>query len=67
MTNAIVGPAFRDVARRYAGDPNAEARLAAKVRAGGSGVWGAVAMPPQPQVKDATRRRSCSGSWAAPK
>jgi len=52
VTRAIVGPAFRDVARKYAGDPGAEARLAAKVRQGGSGVWGAVAMPAQPQVKD---------------
>ncbi len=56
ITNAIVGPSFRDVARKYAGDTGAEARLAAKVRQGGSGVWGAVAMPPQPQVKDADAR-----------
>jgi len=51
--NAIIGPAFRDVARKYAGDAAASSRLAAKVRQGGGGVWGAVAMPPQPQVKDA--------------
>jgi cytochrome c len=56
ITNGIVGPSFRDVALKYAGDTGAEARLAAKVRQGGSGVWGTVAMPPQPQVKDADAR-----------
>jgi cytochrome c len=50
--NAIVGPAFRDVARKYAGDAAAGVHLAAKIRQGGSGVWGAVAMPAQPQVTD---------------
>lgn len=47
----IVGPAFKDVAKKYASDKGAAARLAAKVSAGGSGVWGPVAMPPNPQVK----------------
>ena len=56
VSTAVVGPAFRDVARKYAGDPNAEARLAAKVRQGGAGAWGAVPMPPQPQVKDGDAR-----------
>jgi len=56
LTSAVVGPAFRDVARKYAGDAAAPARLAAKVRQGGGGVWGAAAMPPQPQVRDADAR-----------
>ena len=47
----IVGPAYKDVAKKYAGDKTAAAKLAAKVKAGGSGVWGAVPMPPNPQVK----------------
>jgi cytochrome c len=51
-SNAIVGPAFRDVARKYAGDSGAAARLATKVRQGGSGAWGTIAMPAQPQVGD---------------
>jgi len=55
-TSAIVGPAFRDVARKHAGDPGALARLVAKVREGGGGVFGVVPMPPQPQVKDADAR-----------
>ena len=49
----IVGPAFKDVAKKYAADKGAEAKLIAKVKAGGSGVWGPVPMPAHPQVKDA--------------
>ncbi|MCA1978879.1 MAG: c-type cytochrome [Thiobacillus sp.] len=48
----IVGPAFKDVAKKYAGDAKAEAELVAKVKNGGKGVWGQVPMPPNPQVKD---------------
>lgn len=48
----IVGPAFKEVAAKYKTDKGAEARLFAKVKAGGKGVWGPVPMPPNPQVKD---------------
>lgn len=48
-----VGPAFVDVARRYATVNGAQAQLAQKVRAGGSGVWGSAMMPPQTTVTDA--------------
>lgn len=48
----IVGPAYKDVAKKYAGDKGAEAKLIAKVKAGGKGVWGDIPMPPNPQVKD---------------
>ena len=47
----IVGPAFKEVAKKYAGDKTAEGKLVAKVKAGGKGVWGEVPMPPNPQVK----------------
>lgn len=47
----IVGPAFKEVAKKYAGDKGASARLAAKVKAGGKGVWGEIPMPPNPAVK----------------
>jgi len=43
----VVGPSFREVASRYQGDANAAARLADKLRTGGSGVWGSVPMPAQ--------------------
>ncbi len=56
MAEKIVGPGFREVAARYAGDAGAEARLVAKVKAGGTGAWGAIPMPAQPQVKDADVR-----------
>ena len=46
----LVGPAFKDIAAKYAKDSGAAANLAKKVREGGSGVWGQVPMPPNPQV-----------------
>lgn len=49
----IVGPAYRDVAAKYAGQPGAAAKLAEKIMKGGSGVWGAVPMPANPQVSAA--------------
>ena len=49
----ILGPAYKDVAKKYKGQADAEAKLVAKVKAGGSGVWGAIPMPPMsPQIKD---------------
>lgn len=49
----MVGPAYQEVAKKYAGKADAAKTLAAKVKAGGKGVWGAVPMPPNPAVKDA--------------
>jgi len=49
----LVGPAYKDVAAKYKGDASAAEKLAAKVKAGGMGVWGQVPMPPNPQVSDA--------------
>ncbi len=46
-----VGPAFVDVAARYRGQADAPAKLAAKVRSGGAGVWGTVPMIPHPADK----------------
>lgn len=42
----IVGPSYKDVAAKYKGDAGAAAKLAAKIKAGGKGVWGEVPMPP---------------------
>lgn len=47
----IVGPAFKEVAKKYAGDKTAKDRLAAKVKTGGKDVWGPIPMPPNPAVK----------------
>ncbi|MFA5241792.1 MAG: c-type cytochrome [Sulfuricella sp.] len=49
----IVGPAYKDVAAKYKGDKAASAKLAAKVKAGGKGVWGEIPMPPNAAVKEA--------------
>ena len=49
----LVGPAYKDVAAKYANDPKAEAKLFEKVKKGGQGVWGQVPMPPNTQVPDA--------------
>ena len=46
----IVGPAYKDVAAKYKGQ-NVEAKLLAKVRTGGVGVWGPIPMPPNPVEK----------------
>ena len=53
----IVGPSFKDVAKKYAGDKTAEAKLVAKVKSGGKGVWGEIPMPPNPQVSDADTKK----------
>jgi cytochrome c len=47
------GPMLNEVAAKYAGDKAALDKLAAKIKAGGSGVWGEDIMPPQAHVSDA--------------
>ena len=49
----LVGPAYKDVAAKYANDKDAAPRLAKKVREGGVGVWGQIPMPANPQVNEA--------------
>jgi cytochrome c len=53
----LVGPAYQDVAAKYADDKQAVAHLVASIRNGGSGRWGDMTMPPQPQVKDADAKK----------
>ena len=53
VDKTIVGPAYNQVAAKYRGDKTAAAKLEQKVKAGGSGVWGAVPMPPNTAVPDA--------------
>ena len=48
----LIGPAFKDVAARYKGQADAPAKLAQKVRQGGSGNWGSVPMPPHPNLRE---------------
>jgi len=51
------GPLLREVAAKYAGDASAVTTLAAKIKAGGTGVWGEDIMPPQPHVSDADAKQ----------
>jgi len=46
----LVGPSYKDVAAKYAGQKDAAAKLEAKVMKGGSGVWGPIPMPANTQV-----------------
>jgi cytochrome c551/c552 len=57
LDKKVVGPAFRDVARRYRGDASAAARLAAKITTGGAGSWGSVPMPPNAGLAEADATR----------
>jgi S-disulfanyl-L-cysteine oxidoreductase SoxD len=47
MTNKIVGPAFSDISKKHAGKADSVSYLAAKIKQGGQGVWGAIPMPAQ--------------------
>ena len=48
----IMGPSFKEVAARYKGQAGIEAKLLEKVRRGGSGVWGPLPMPPNPDLAE---------------
>ena len=49
----VLGPSYKEVAAKYRGDKSAEANLVKKVKDGGKGAWGEMAMPPNAHVKDA--------------
>lgn len=53
----LVGPSYKDIAAKYAGNAQAAAMLATKIQKGGSGVWGAIPMPANPQVNDADAKK----------
>jgi cytochrome c len=53
----VVGPAYIDVAKKYAGQKDAPAKLVTKVMKGGSGVWGAIPMPANTQVNEAEAKK----------
>jgi len=57
VANKLVGPSYKDVAKKYTGDKSAADKLAAKIVKGGSGVWGAVPMPANPQVSEAEAKK----------
>ncbi|HVR54223.1 MAG TPA: c-type cytochrome [Pseudorhodoferax sp.] len=54
---ALVGPAYRGVAARYAGQAGALQTVTDNIRKGGAGRWGDIPMPPQPQLSESDARR----------
>ena len=62
VDHKIVGPAFVEVAKKYEGKPDVASYLTTKIKAGGSGVWGAIPMPPQ-SLSEAEARTI--GQWLA--
>lgn len=56
IESKLVGPSYKDVAAKYAGQKDAEDKLTKKVLKGGSGVWGVVPMPANAQVTEAEAR-----------
>jgi len=56
----LVGPSYKDVSKKYAGDAKAVDALATKIVKGGSGVWGAIPMPANPQVTEADAKKLAS-------
>ena len=57
VATQLVGPAYRAVAAKYAGEAGAVAVLAQSIRNGGGGKWGETPMPPQKQVSEADAGR----------
>ena len=53
----LVGPSYKEVAIKYSGQSGAADKLAAKILKGGSGVWGPVPMPANPQVSDVESKK----------
>ena len=53
----VVGPGYKEVAAKYAGQKDAVDKLAQKIIKGGAGVWGPVPMPANAQVTDAEAKQ----------
>jgi cytochrome c len=53
----VIGPAYKEVAAKYATQADAVPKLTQKVMKGGAGVWGAVPMPANPQVNEAEAKQ----------
>ena len=57
MDKKLVGPSYRDVAKRYAGNPLALDLLTKSIKAGGQGKWGPIPMPAQTKLSDDDARK----------
>jgi cytochrome c551/c552 len=67
VSNKIVGPGFTEILAKHKGRADLEAYLTSKIKGGGSGVFGAVPMPPQPQLKEADAQAIARWIAAGPK
>ena len=61
LDRKMVGPSYKEVAKKYATDPAAANKLALKIQKGGAGVWGPVPMPTNPQVNE--KEAKTLASW----
>ena len=57
VATKLVGPAYKDVAAKYAGQADAQAMLVQSIRNGGAGKWGELPMPPHPKLSDAELKK----------
>jgi cytochrome c len=57
MDKKLVGPSYKDVAKKYTGQKDAADKLTTKIMKGGSGAWGAIPMPANPQVNEADAKK----------
>ncbi len=57
LDKKLVGPSYKDVAAKYAGDKSAVDKLASKIQKGDAGAWGPVPMPANTQVNDAEAKK----------
>ena len=60
LDSQVVGPSWKAIAKRYGSQAGSTAKLAARIREGGSGNWGNVAMTPHPDLTDAQSRQMVS-------
>ena len=63
----LVGPAYQDVAKKYAGQKDAEATIIKNIKAGGSGKWGPIPMPAQAALSEADTKTLASWILAGAK
>lgn len=56
----VIGPSYKDVAAKYAGQKDAADKLSQKILKGGAGVWGPVPMPANTQVSEAEAKQLAS-------
>jgi cytochrome c len=53
----LVGPAYKEISKKYAGQIDAVDKLANKITKGGSGAWGVIPMPANPQVNEVDAKK----------